>query len=449
MTGFASLGTGCGVGLGTGWCGVIAPDREPPAAWVLTVDTTGPGQSWTVAIAAGIAPNIVIAWGDGAVDTYTSLGNKTHTYAVTGRWRPKISGSFTSGGNIRLGSNYLDNFRLKATGVVPLIVGLSNFYSTFSNCTELTSLPADLFRYNTAVSTSGFRSTFSGCAKLASLPVDLFRYNTAVSTSGFYGTFSSCTNLATLPVDLFRYNTAVSTSGFMDTFSGCYELASLPADLFRYNTAVSTSGFYGTFSSCTNLATLPVDLFRYNTAVSTSGFVSTFSGCAKLASLPADLFRYNTAVSTSGFMDTFSGCYELASLPADLFRYNTAVSTSGFVSTFAECTNLASLPADLFRYNTECSLFIETFRDCDKLQLRSDIFFQPEEAGTRFFNRASNFASFAQVGGFTGTQGTAPALWTCNFGSGVSVTRADCFAGHTPASVSNYASIPTAWGGPA
>ena len=391
MTGFASLGTGCGVGLGTGWCGVIAPDREPPAAWVLTVDTTGPGQSWTVAIAAGIAPNIVIAWGDGAVDTYTSLGNKTHTYAVTGRWRPKISGSFTSGGNIRLGSNYLDNFRLKATGVVPLIVGLSNFYSTFSNCTELTSLPADLFRHNTAVSTSGFRSTFSGCAKLASLPVDLFRYNTAVSTSGFYGTFSSCTNLATLPVDLFRYNTAVSTSGF----------------------------------------------------------VSTFSGCAKLASLPADLFRYNTAVSTSGFMDTFSGCYELASLPADLFRYNTAVSTSGFVSTFAECTNLASLPADLFRYNTECSLFIETFRDCDKLQLRSDIFFQPEEAGTRFFNRASNFASFAQVGGFTGTQGTAPALWTCNFGSGVSVTRADCFAGHTPASVSNYASIPTAWGGPA
>ena len=362
MTGFASLGTGCGVGLGTGWCGVIAPDREPPAAWVLTVDTTGPGQSWTVAIAAGIAPNIVIAWGDGAVDTYTSLGNKTHTYAVTGRWRPKISGSFTSGGNIRLGSNYLDNFRLKATGVVPLIVGLSNFYSTFSNCTELTSLPADLFRYNTAVSTSGFRSTFSGCAKLASLPVDLFRYNTAVSTSGFYGTFSSCTNLATLPVDL---------------------------------------------------------------------------------------FRYNTAVSTSGFMDTFSGCYELASLPADLFRYNTAVSTSGFVSTFAECTNLASLPADLFRYNTECSLFIETFRDCDKLQLRSDIFFQPEEAGTRFFGMLSDFTSFAQIGVFTGTQGTAPALWTCNFGSGVSVTRADCFAGHTPASVSNYASIPTAWGGPA
>ena len=95
MTGFAALGTGCAVGVGTGWCGVVTPAREPPAAWVLTVVTTGPGQTWTVAIDAGTAPNIVIAWGDGAVDTYTSLGNKTHTYAVAGIWSPKISGSFT------------------------------------------------------------------------------------------------------------------------------------------------------------------------------------------------------------------------------------------------------------------------------------------------------------------------------------------------------------------
>ncbi|MBP8289058.1 MAG: hypothetical protein KAX51_04505, partial [Chromatiaceae bacterium] len=272
----------------------IFPMGGPPDAWQLTVDTTDINQTWTVAIEAGTAPNITIDWGDGGVDTYTTLGDKIHTYAVAGIWSPKISGSFASNGNIRLGKDILNSFRLTATGVVPPIAGLSNFYHTFAECTNLSTLPVDLFRYNTAVSTSGFRSTFSNCTSLATLPVDLFRYNTAVSTSGFYSTFFGCTNLTTLPVGLFRYNTAVSTSGFRYTFSNCTNLATLPVDLFRYNTAVSTSGFYGTFAECPNLTTLPVDLFRYNTAVSTSGFYSTFSECPSLTTLPVDLFRYNT-----------------------------------------------------------------------------------------------------------------------------------------------------------
>lgn len=40
------------------------------------------------------------------------------------------------------------------------------FQSTFANCSSLTSLPADLFRYNTGVTTYGFLSTFQGCNKL-------------------------------------------------------------------------------------------------------------------------------------------------------------------------------------------------------------------------------------------------------------------------------------------
>jgi len=52
---------------------------------------------------------------------------------------------------------------------------------------------------------------------------------------------------------LFRYNTAVSSSGFNSTFLGCSSLASVPVDLFRYNTGVSSNGFYATFRDCPKL----------------------------------------------------------------------------------------------------------------------------------------------------------------------------------------------------
>jgi hypothetical protein len=47
---------------------------------------------------------------------------------------------------------------------------------------------------------------------------------------------------------------------------------------------------------------------------------------------------------------------------------------------------------------------------------------------------------------FSGTQGEAPKLWDCDFGTGT-VTKTDCFdgAGNSTTSLSNYADIPAAW----
>lgn len=391
------------------------PVRGAPDAWWLTVDTTDVSQTWTVALQAGTSPNISIDWGDATVDNYTTTGQKTHTYATAGRWYPKITGSFASGGNIRFGSNAADRARLKATAIVPAIPGLDTFGSTFDGCSGLTSLPLDLFRYNTLVSGYDFDYTFANCSGLTVLPVGLFRYNTTVSR--FLGTFSGCTGLTSLPVDLFRYNTAVFDYGFNATFTGCSGLTSLPADLFRYNTQVSHMGFFGTFNNCTDLT-----------------------------SLPDDLFRYNPQVAYGGFHATFAGCTSLTSLPDDLFRYNTKISTNGAAWTFHSCTNLTSLPADLFKYNTVCTSFNSTFYGCNKLQLRSDIFFTAGGESTRFLNRSVDFTNAFNIGTFTGTQGTAPALWDCSYGTGTPTTTT-CFTGHTAASVTNYASIPTAWGG--
>jgi len=364
--------------------------RPEPECWQFTVETTDINQTFAVNINTGTDVDITIDWDDGCPPVnYTTTGVKSCTYPAAGTYYPKITGSIT-GGNIQLGSSADDRPRLKATGVIGGVVGLANFTTTFYGCTGLTSLPTDLFRYNTAVSAEGFYGTFVGCTGLTSLPTDLFRYNTAISTSGFYGTFADCTGLTSLPTDLFRYNTLVSTEGFYLTFAGCTGLTSLPEDLFRYNTLVSTEGFSQTFYGCTGLTSLPVDLFRYNTLVSTLGFYRTFYGCTGLTSLPVDLFRYNTLVSTQGFY--------------------------------------------------------RTFRGCNKLTLNPWIFYASGEESTRFASPvpAQNFTEcFKLTGAFGGIKGTAPALWDCAFNG--TPTKNNCFAGHSTYSVDNYGDIPVAW----
>ena len=182
--------------------------------------------------------------------------------------------------------------------------------------------------------------------------------------------------------------------------------------------------------------------------VSTSGFYQTFYNCSSLTSIPTDLFRYNTLVSISGFYQTFYGCSSLTSIPTDLFRHNTLVSTSGFFGTFYGCTNLTSIPADLFRYNVNVSTngFYQTFYDCTKLQLNKWIFFASGEEGTRFLNKVSTFYRCFYRTSFTGTQGEAPELWNCDFGT-ETPTKTGCFegSGNSLTSLSNYNDIPNDW----
>lgn len=157
------------ISVGTSLWQILRPSASPvpvePAYWEMTVQTPSDGATWTINIAAGITPNITVDWGDSSSNNYNSTGVKDHVYATAGTYTVKISGSFASSGNIRLGKVGNKSY-LKATLAVGGITGLINFRETFQGCTGLTSLPADLFRYNTAVSTSGFYYTFSGCSKL-------------------------------------------------------------------------------------------------------------------------------------------------------------------------------------------------------------------------------------------------------------------------------------------
>jgi hypothetical protein len=378
------IGARGGVLGAAGGAAAVEPDY-----WEMTVETPSDAATWSVQVLAGTTPDLNISWGDATSDTTAnSVTTYDHEYATAGTYTVRISGTFASGGRIRLGKT--GNFAyLKTVQPVGGITGISNFQDSMRDCTGLTSLPANLFRWHPTITANAFRLTFSGCTALSSLPDDLFRYNTEVTSDAFNGTFFNCTSLTSIPTDLFRYNTKVSTLGFAATFRN-----------------------------------------------------------TRVVSIPTNLFRYNTLVSSNGFERVFSEDNALTSLPTDLFRYNVNVSTSGFTNAFKDCTALASVPALLFKYNTACTSFSSVFQNCNKLQLRADLFFDTGEASTRFLDQSVNFADAMRIGTFTGTQGTAPALWDCTFGTGTPTTTT-CFTGHTTSSVTNHADIPTPWGGPA
>ncbi len=201
-------------------------------------------------------------------------------------------------------------------------------------------------------------------------------------------------------------------------------------------------GFYG----ATNIKSLGEGkIIAKGTLVS---LYQAFRGLSKISYIPEGLFDNCTNLTSNGFRETFYGCSSLTSIPTDLFRYNTLVSTSGFHSTFYGCSSLTSVPEELFRYNINVSTygFYRTFYGCNKLQLNPWIFYADGEQNTRFLDRDSDFGDVFYRWSFTGTQGTAPDLWNCDFGSGTP-NRSGAFlgGGNNVSSLTNYNDIPSNW----
>jgi len=424
-----------------------------------------------------LAYNAIVDWGDGtATSNITAYddADRIHTYGSNGTYRVKIVGtsdgwSFNNGGDklkitkvINWGNGVINGFKYLyagfygcanltslASGGIPASgtgVLTNGFELAFTSCGALTSIPSDLFSKHGSVTTSAYKNTFNGCTSLVSIPTGLFDAGVLASTSAFRETFRSCSGITSIPTDLFRYNVLVSSSGFESTFRDCTAVTGIPTDLFRYNTALTSSAFSNTFNGCTGIASLPTDLFRYNTLVSNSAFNGTFSGCTSLATLPVDLFRYNTTAGSGKFYGAFGGCTALATLPDGIFDYNTTCSGNSFDYTFGGCTALATLPANLFRNNTAITSWEYCFYGTPKLQQRADIFFAVGEEATRFLNQSPSFSHCFDRASFTGTQGVAPALWSCSYGTGTP-TKTDCWngAGNSLASLSNYGDIPGDW----
>ena len=121
-----------------------------------------------------------------------------------------------------------------------------DFSFCFNGCTELTSIPSNLFANHTKA--IDFSGCFNGCTGLTSIPEGLFANNTEVTD--FSSCFNGCTGLTSIPEGLFANNTEVTD--FSSCFNGCTGLtSSTPIDNDGTPLYNRSEGKEGVFSSKT------------------------------------------------------------------------------------------------------------------------------------------------------------------------------------------------------
>jgi hypothetical protein len=426
------------------------------AGFITEWQTTGSNETITLPLLNSGSFNCTVSWDDGSPDsTITSWTDtdKVHTYVTAGTYDVEIKGTcdgwafWGAGDRLKIkkiinwgdsgdfdGFSYLTagfdgctNLTDLGTGKIQAKSGLVSLWALFYGC-KFALIPNGLF--DNCINVADFTECFYQTS-ITSIPTDLFKYNTAARI------FQLCfqqTPITSIPTDLFRYNILATN------FSSCFQqtlITSIPTDLFRYNTAAIS------FSNCfaiTRITSIPIDIFRYNTAA----LIFSYCFCqTPITSIPTDLFKYNTLATS------FNVCFTLStitSIPADLFRYNTAATT--FSECFRECSYLLSTTTELFKYNTLATNFYYCFFECLKLQQNKNIFFADGQENTRFLNQSVNFTYCFYRTSFSGTQGEAPHLWECNYGTGTP-TKTNCWSGggNSETSLTNYEDIPVEWGG--
>ena len=210
-----------------------------------------------------------IHWGDNTttlIPASTTLTNTmlTHSYSTSGNYQIEIRSTTD---NMPTTCFYGDT---KLTSIAspmmttPQTGNATSGHGIFTGCSNLTSVVADTFRYNTQI--TDFSNVFEGCSSLSSVSGDIFKYNT--NATAFYSAFKG-TNLSTIPNDLFKYNT--KGNAFAWCFQNCANLTSMPTDLFAYCTVgSSTFDMQECFSGCPKLQ-LTSDIFG-SSSVKTTRF---------------------------------------------------------------------------------------------------------------------------------------------------------------------------------
>jgi len=157
----------------------IAPTAVPSLA-EFTINTTASPQDFTFYLDS--PSNLVVEWGDGTSDTtFTTTGNKTHSYATAGDHTLKIK----SGTCTRLafgGYSPLTPLRLKAvTKAISASLGLTSAAEMFSNCDNCLSWAANFFD-NASANITSFNQVFNSDAGEATFNENLNGWNTSKCT---------------------------------------------------------------------------------------------------------------------------------------------------------------------------------------------------------------------------------------------------------------------------
>mgnify|MGYP001206408459 CR=1 FL=1 len=328
--------------------------------------------------------NIMVDWGDGSALTIVNKGTTlsdgdgfNYEYAETGEYAiaiysdqvdeteqqiPKI--------NFRYNRNNNNNRQKLVLINTPFLnTETEDFSGCFYYCSNLTSIPEELFDKNIEV--TSFEYCFQGCSTLESIPEGLFDKN--IEVTSFHYCFQGCKKLSNIPTGLFDRNTKVTD--FEYCFEVCSNLTSIPTRLFDKN--INVTSFFNCFQKCSTLESIPKGLFDKNIEVEV--FRGCFSNCTNLKEVPEGLFDNNK--KATNFMSCFMYCYNVTlnknifSIDGDINRF------SGMNMMFNNCfysvgntgANLGEAP-ELWKYERGGSTWSiqQCFEEANATNLTSD-----------------------------------------------------------------------------
>lgn len=246
--------------------------------------------------------NFQINWGDGTTETGITNSNisekSKHQYQNAGTYDIKIKGKYESlqtSNNSTGTENYTKLKKIKQWGTT----GLK--YVDFFYCDNLNEIVSPTENSFINLLGIGFEYT-----DIQNIPENLFA--NCPKVTNFYSTFKGCNNLTNIPGNLFA--NCSNVKNFESTFKECSNLTSIPAKLFA--NCPNVMNFYSTFEGCSKLISIPEKLF--DNCEEVEYFKRTFRGCNVLTGNAPKLWKRGTNSEENSYIGEpngagcFAGC---------------------------------------------------------------------------------------------------------------------------------------------
>ncbi len=253
--------------------------------------------------------------------------------------------------------NYVEEFEDGLFENLSNLEGVNSVKETFKNQVKIKKIPNDVFKPFT--NTKYFTGTFEGCICLTSIPGDLFRYNTKLINLDY--TFRNC-GLQSIPQELFENN--VEINALCNTFYG-NKLRSegIPVNLFKPLTSLETiiDSFGGNPDIIIENDERWNSIFKYNSELTTINGIAT---SAHLNSIPINILSTLTHLNIVDSLFEFKGEQDITSSDPDIVVDSSLFASNENITTlqklFKHRKNIKEFSADLFK-NISVSRFNEAF----------------------------------------------------------------------------------------
>jgi hypothetical protein len=283
----------------------------------MTIDTTQPGSASDTFVLPlqNTTNNFVIDWGDGNLETVTSVTSVTHTYASGGTYQISFNGSFSgikfnnAGDKLKFSS--IDNWGTNQwLNMEFAFYGCSNMIGTYTDSPDISLVPS-------------MQYIFSGCSEFNS-PFDVDTSNIS-ERFGLWGMFTNCLKFNQ---SIHINGASIPPTGIMSNlFAGCAELNSL----ITFSNMMNLEQVQGMFSQCIKF-NQPVDF-------GPNGFSTVSSLFGNCQLFNQDVSGFQTSTWTNMF-SLFAGCldpdvsgWDISSLQnANIAFTNSGLSTANYDS---------------------------------------------------------------------------------------------------------------------